>query len=126
MSTPKANDESPKKTFSLKSDKNRSFNLDIQNKKSSIYIYAFTQTDIQKNDFDKDFSLKDLKENKYFSLFDSIDEIYEEIINIISTKTSEVKILEEKNIIIINIPIGGFKIKEILLTLNEKEKDEKQ
>ena len=126
MSTPKENDNSPKKTFSLKSDKNRSFTFDIQNKKSSIYIYAFTQTEIQKNEFSKDFSLKDLKENKYLSLFDSIDEIYDEIINFISTKSSEIKIKEEQNIIIINIPIGGLKIKEILLTLNEKEKDEKQ
>ena len=126
MNTPKANDESPKKVFTIKSDKNRSFNLNIQNKKSSIYIYASTQTEIQKNEFEKDFSLKDLKENRYLSLFDSINEIYLEIINIISTKTSEIKISEEKNIIIINIPIGGFKIREILLTLNEKEKDEKQ
>ena len=126
MSTPKANDESPKKSFSIKSDKNRSFSLDIQNKKSSIYIYASTQNEIQKNEFEKDFSLKDLKENKYFSLFDSIDEIYDEIINFISTKTSEIKIKEEQKIIIINIPIGGLKIKEILLALNEKEKDEKQ
>ena len=125
MDTPKAND-APKKTFSIKSDKNTSFTLDIQNKKSSIYLHAFTQNEFQKKDFDKDFSLKDFKENKYFSLFDSIDEIYDEMINFISTKTSEIKIKEEQNIIIIIIPTGLFKIKEIILTLNEKEKDEKQ
>ena len=126
MNTPKANDEIPKKTFTIKSDKDRSFSLSLQNKKSSIYIYGATQTEIQKNEFEKDFSLKDLKENKYLSLLDSIDEIYDEIINFISTKTSEVKIKEEQNTIIINIPTGGLKIKEILLTLIEKEKDEKQ
>ena len=33
----------------------------------------------------------------------------------------EVKIKEDKNVLVLNIPIGGFKIKEILLKLYEKE-----
>ena len=51
---------------------------------------------------------------------------YEEIINIIKSKIEEVKIKEEKNILLLNIPLGGFKIKEILFNLSEKEKDEKE
>jgi hypothetical protein len=122
MNTPNANDNSPKKEFTINTNENKTYILTFQNKTSSLYINASTQTDILKLEFDKNFSLNDLKENKYLSLFDSIDEIYEEVVNIINTKLKEVKINEEKNKIVITIPIGGFRIKEITLILNEKRK----
>ena len=50
----------------------------------------------------KKFLLNYLKENKYLSLFDSVNEIYEEIINILKSKLEEVKIKEDKNILIKN------------------------
>ena len=126
VDTPNANQDNPKKIFTIETNENKSFILAIQNKKSSLYINISTQTDILKLEYEKNFSLNDLKENKYLSLLDSIDDIYDEIINLINTKLKEIKINEEKNKIILTIPIGGRKIKDILLILNEKERDEKQ
>ena len=126
MDTPNANQDCPKKEFTINTNENKSFILTLQNKKSSLYINISTQTDILKLEYDKNFSLNDLKENKYLSILDSIDEIYEEIINFINTKLKDVKIIEEKNKIILTIPTGGLKVKEISLILNEKELDEKQ
>ena len=125
MDAPKAKEIS-QENFTIKSDKNKSFSLCIQNVFSSIFIYASYQGEIQKNEYEKSFSLDDLKNNKYLSLLESIDEIYEEIINIIKQKLEEVKIIEETNQIILCIPLGGYKIKEILLCLNEKIKNEKE
>jgi uncharacterized protein YfeS len=93
---------------------------------SSIFISASYEGEIQKKEYEKSFSLDDLKNNKYLSILESIDEIFEEIINIIKQKLKEVKIIEETNQIILSIPLGGYKIKEILLCLNEKVKNEKE
>jgi len=127
MNTQNANGNTSRDKFTIKSDQNKSFCLIIENKNSTIYMNASSLNyEITKKEFEKDFSLKDLKENKYLSLFDSVNEIYEEIVNIIKSKLEEVKVKEDKNVLILNIPIGGFKIKEILLNLYEKEKDEKE
>ena len=125
MDTPKANDII--KSFTITSDKNRTFNINFQNKSSSsLYIYAYFQNEITKIEYENNFSLEGLKDNKYLSLFDTINDIFEEIISILNKNLKEVKIIEEQAKITINIPIGGTKMKPILLNLNEKEKNEKQ
>ena len=127
MTTPKENDTIKKENFTFISDKNRNFNICFQaNNSLSISLYAYFQTEITKKEFESNFSLNDLQANKYLSLFDSINDIYEEIISIIKKNSKEVKIIEEENKIIININVGGQKMKPILLNLNKKEKNEKQ
>ncbi len=125
METPKSNDSM--QNITIISDKNNNFIINFKNNdSSSLYIDAYFQNEITKKEFENNFSLEDLKNNKYLSLFDSINDIYEEIISIINKNIKEVKLIEEKGKIIINIPIGGKKMKPILLNLKEKEKNEKQ
>ena len=113
MDTPKANDII--KSFTITSDKNRTFNINFQNKSSSsLYIYAYFQNEITKIEYENNFSLEGLKDNKYLSLFDTINDIFEELISILNKNLKEVKIIEEKAKITINIPIGGTKMKPIL------------
>ena len=73
----------------------------------------------------KSFSISDLAQNKYLSLFKSTKDIYEEITNIMKEKSKEVKIVEETNQIIILIPSFSLKFKEIELCLDEKKKMKK-
>ena len=64
--------------------------------------------------------LEDLQKIKFLSLFDSVDDIFDEIINLFDKKLSEIKLLEELNKLIINIPLEGKKIKDIILYLDLK------
>ena len=126
MDTPNANQQISQEQFTIISDKKNSFALILQNRKSSIYISASFQGEINKIEYEKNFSLEELKSNRYLSLFDTINEIYEEITTIIKQKINEVKLIEKKNQIEINIPLAGARIREIILILNEKEKNEKE
>ena len=69
-------------------------------------------------------SIDELKINKYFLMFDNINEVYEEFINLM--KNNKCNLNEEKDKLIISIPISTTKIKEIKLILNKKEKSDKE
>jgi low affinity Fe/Cu permease len=79
---------------------------------------------MKKNEFKGKFSLEKLKFNKFLSIYDSIDEIYDELIHEFSKNNPE--LIENENNIIINIPIGLSKFKEIVLILNEQSKTDKE
>ena len=125
METQNANQQISQEKFTISSDKNNSFNLIFQNRKSTIYISASFQSEIKKIEYEKNYNLEELKTNKYLSLFDTISETYEEIISIIKQRKSEIKLIEKENQIEINIPLLGARIKEINFILNEKEKNDK-
>ena len=125
METQNANQQISQEKFTISSDKNNSFNLIFQNRKSTIYISASFQSEIKKIEYEKNYNLEELKANKYLSLFDTISETYEEIISIIKQRKSEIKFIEKENQIEINIPLLGARIKEINFILNEKEKNDK-
>lgn len=112
------------KLFKMNSDKNHSFSVNINILNNILEIYANIESDnISNNFYAKKFSLEELKEmNKYFLLFETIDEIYEDLIILLSKNQS--KIYEESNSIKINIPLESFKIKEIEFILNEFVKEE--
>ena len=125
METQNANQQISQEKFTISSDKNNSFNLIFQNRKSTIYISASFQSEIKKIEYEKNYNLEELKAIKYLSLFDTISETYEEIISIIKQRKSEIKLIEKENQIEINIPLFGARIKEIIFILNEKEKNDK-
>jgi len=77
MDTPNSNGNIKREEFTVKSDKNISYCLIVENKNSSsIYMNASSLNyEITKKEFEKNFLLNDLKENKYLSLFDSVNEI---------------------------------------------------
>ena len=57
--------DSVKKIYSLESNKNRKFTIEITNKHNSIYIYAFYEDDLKKYDYEKEYTLEDLRKDKY-------------------------------------------------------------
>ena len=65
----------------------------------------------------KNFYLEKLKLNKFLSIYDSVDEIYEELMNDLSKNNPT--LIENEDNIIINIPIGLKEFKEIVFVLNK-------
>ena len=120
------NDENFKSESNYKiiSNKNNSFNITIKNLTSTIEINAFYQDEIKLNEYKEKYSLKKLKEIKFLSNCDSIDEIYDELIFELSKNNSQ--ILENENQISIIIPVVHAIYKEINLTLNKKIKSDKE
>ena len=109
------------KSYIIISDKKHSFSLTFQNLISSINITASFQDDIIKNSYKSNYNLDSLKKmNKYFLIYESIDEIYNDLILFLNK--NQTKIIEEANIIQISIPIESMKIKEILFELKKSEK----
>ena len=106
------------KSYIIISDKNNIFYLTIQNQFSIINILSYYyQDNIIKYNYEKEFKLEELKENKYLYLCDNIDEIYNELIYLLDKNKS--KIIEGNNKIDLNIPIDNLKIKEIKFCINE-------
>ena len=125
METVKANNDIAKKNYTFTSDKSNSFSVELRNEYNSIKVIAVFKGEILTKKYEKSFSLSDLAQNKYLSLFESTKDIYEEITNIMKEKSKEVKIVEETNQIIIRIPLLSVKFKEIELCLDEKKKMKK-
>lgn len=107
------------KTFSAFSDKKQKYNILIQSElNSKILITAFDDKNQKK--YYESYSLNILKNNKYLSLFETIDEIYDELKDKIEKK--EPKIFEEDNTIKLAIETFHTKYKEINFYLKEKDK----
>ena len=56
-------------------------------------------------------------------MFDNLNEIYNEIINLI--EINKPYLIEDTNNLLLYIPLSTTKIKEIILELNKKEKTDK-
>ena len=105
------------KSYTIISDKNNSFYLTIQNQSFMIYFLSYYQDNIIKHNYEKKLKLQELKKNKYLSLYDNIDEIYNELINLLDK--NKAKIFERNNEIDLTIPTENLKIKEIKISMNE-------
>ena len=105
------------KSYTIISDKNNSFYLTIQNQSFMIYFLSYYQDNIIKHNYEKKLKLQELKKNKYLSLYDNIDEMYNELVNLLDKNNA--KIFERNNEINLNIPIENLKIKEIKISMNE-------
>ena len=110
--------------YNINSNKGNSFNIIVKNLNSFIEITANYQDNKEINQFSKKYSLLNLKEIKFLSICDSIDEIYDELLFEFSKNNST--LLEDTDQIIINIPIIHAKYKEISFILNKRTKTEKE
>ena len=107
------------KNYSILSDRNNNYNITIQyHLNSEINIIAINDYDQKK--FSNNFTLNELKYYKYLSLLDTLDEIYDELIDKIEKKPP--KIIEKNNSLKLSIDTGHTKFKEINIYLNQKEK----
>ena len=109
----------------VNSDKNNLFWINL---KADTTCYLLIQAK-QKNDlfhkiFSNKFSKNELNQNRYFSLFDNMKEICNELSDRIKTK--EIKLIENENKLIFLISLPIAKLKEISFELNKEEKNDKQ
>lgn len=118
----KSEEESPKKiskliNYSFLSDKNNKYEITIQKElNNKISITAFDVYNLKK--YADTFSINDFKKYKYLSLLETIEEIFDELIDKIEKNLP--KLIEKNNVLQIHIETGHTKFKEINIYLNEK------
>jgi len=112
------------KIFNMKSDKNNIFEIIIFKTNKYIILKAKKlKADISNIYYSKN-DIEIIKKNKYFLMFDNLNDIYDEIINLMNKNNPNIK--EDSNKLLISIPLSIIKIKEIILEINEKEKSDKE
>ena len=121
--TPEKENLLEEKNYLINSD-NKNFNLYIKNYSSFIIIYCYYETENNKYEYEKKYLLKQLKNNKYLALCESIDEIFIQLKMEFDKNTTTIK--ENNNEINIVIPINHIKIKNITFILPKKIKNEKE
>ena len=118
----------PKKNYSrefeIKSDKKNKFKISIFNKEDKLKLSALNLTteDIKGNEYGKEMLINELKNNKYLSLCDNINDMLEELFNLIDNKKYSLNEIGN-NELILSIEVPMKLIKEITFNLVKKEKD---
>lgn len=126
MEKPNTNDIISVENFNVELQNHKNYLITFKQQYSFIYISILFKEEIFSKEYEKYFSLENLKKIGYFSLFNSIKEIYEEIIFLFKKKTKEIGIIENENEIALKIPLEGLRLTEIVFCLKEKDKDGKQ
>ena len=125
--TPSAKEDNEKildfQTIEIESDKKNKIEIKIMKKVTKIIFEAKNKTSIETISYYSKQTIEEIKMNKYFLMFDNLEEIYDEILNLM--KNNKVCLTEENSRLIINIPLSNTKIKEIKIVLNKKEKSDK-
>ena len=125
MEAPKLTFQSKHKEFPISKGKDNlilTFNLS-QETLQLILIQKKESNETTK--FEKSFILNDLNQiSKWFRLFDSLDEVFDDMVKLMENKKIEIKL--EENVAILVYNINMEKIKEFEITLEKKElsKDE--
>ena len=104
----------------IKSDKNCEYKITFSvynNDNISINISTINENPTKK--FELVCSLKELVKNKFFKLFDNVDEVFREL----ETKIEKSSIIEETNILYLDIPIGLNVINSIILKIEQTERN---
>ena len=104
---------------------NTNFNLSIYFSNSLFFKLKYLNENDELNKFEKKLLLDDLKKiSKWFNIFDSLDEVFSDIIKLIENK--QINIIIENNIAKLIFDINMEKIKEVIINLEKKEltKDE--
>ena len=106
----------PEKSFQkeLISEKNNSYNV-IINLNNYIEIKADKINDVINKSFYSKYSFEEIRENKYFLQFDTLNEIFDELKDRIYN--NKIIAEEKENNLIINIPLSTSKNKEIIFEL---------
>ena len=105
-------------------DKNKKYNLLLNNEQSSFLNIKAIKSDITQKIYSNMFSIEFIKKNKYFYQFDNLKEICDEIKE--RVEKEKLNIIEDTNTVIISIPLPSSKIKEIVFELKEEEKTDKE
>ena len=111
------------KTITITSNKNNLYEIKLINEIAYLLIKASNNNSLQALKFEEIFSLEYIKKNPFFSYFESIDEILEEIFSLLDNK--KVNLIEESEQIDLIIQLPVHKIKEIKFSLKQSEKSDK-
>ena len=121
-----SNEIKAEKAYTFTSNKNNAFNIIFKNYSNYILINGFLNNNsINYSIYEKKYNINDLKNNKYLSLCDTVDEMFNQIIFELE-KNNKISLVENNKKIIFKIPVEHVKIKEITFTLEEKIKTEKE
>ncbi len=105
-------------------EKNYEYDIKITNESNLLSIKIKSKKKIPRKIFENKFQYEELIKNKYFLNFNDIDEIVKQLNDLI--KSEEISFIEETDEIILIIPIkNNLQIKEILIKIKEKEKNNK-
>ena len=124
---PTIKNDKNQKTFELTSDKGNKYIFIFKNIKStSLLIEALFDDGIVKTFFESEFTLEQVKENKAFLSYDTMDEILEELFPLIDE--NKIHLFEEegnKIKIIFDLPFKKYKNMDFLICERKKTSDEK-
>ena len=107
------------KKLDLKSDINNEFEVQLYIFENYIVFEGASKKLIPQKRYKKIYTLNDIQKNKFFLMYENINEIYEEIQNQINEKEKQLKLIEKQNKLILNIPLNIKKINELLFEIDE-------
>ena len=98
--------------------------IKLINEVSYLLIQASFNNPLQTLQFENKFPLETIKKNPFFSYFESIDEILEELFSFIENK--KYNLIEENKEISLIFQLPVHKVKEIKFSLKQKEKSDNE
>ena len=108
------------KKYQITTDKNNKFDLLLRNyNNEKLSITLNTINEYQSKKYELKCNLEEFQKNRFFKIFINIEEIMKELEN----KIEKSIFIEDTNCIIIEIKIGLTIINEILLVIEEQEKN---
>ena len=120
-----SNDDKSQKSFEITSDKENKYIVTFKNIKStSLLIEAVLDDENNKTFFESEFTLDEIKENKIFYFYDSIDEILEELYPLLNEK--KILLIEEqgnKIVIIFDLPLKKYKNLKFIISEKKNASD---
>ena len=108
----------------ISSNKNNLYEIKLINEVSYLLIQASFNNPLQTLQYENKFPLETIKKNPFFSYFESIDEILEELFSFIENK--KYNLIEENEEISLIFQLPVHKVKEIKFSLKQKEKSDNE
>jgi len=113
--------EESSKEYEIKSENNQIYKIILKIKFSNLIVTGYLLNSNTKAKYSKYFTLKDIQEVRYFTIFDSLDECFEEIVGALDMNKNI--ITEGKNKIILKIPLKCKKYKHIIFEMDKVDND---
>ena len=113
-------------SFSITSEKKIKYLINISIQNENLFIEAKTIEAIRSILYKKNYTLDEIKLNKFFKMCESIEDVFLEIENILKNNVKNVKILESSNNIILLIPLPSVLIQEVIFAVDLISKSEKE
>ena len=107
--------------LNLKSDKNINYDLSIFYIEDKLCFQGTKKNQFENKTYEKNYSIEEVKSNKYFYMHENVKEVFEELNLIIRNckNLNEIKLLEKENSLLIIFPLNTLKIKECIFELKK-------